>query len=325
MKAAWYERQGPADDVLVVGEMDEPIPAPGEVRIRVSHSGISPGDVKKRGDTFAVGMPYPRVVPHSDGAGVVDRVGEGVASDWLGRAVWCFGAQSYRPFGTAAEYTVVPVSQALPLADTASFEQAASIGIPGITAHRAVHAGGPVEGKTVLVQGGAGAVGACAVHLARRAGARVLATVRSPEDAGVATAAGAEHVVLSDADAIAGLTALAPSGIDHIVEVAFGANIAMDSRVLKLGGSIATYASNVPEPTIPFWPLVFDNIRIAFLGSDDFSEADKAAAAREITAALDAGWTPFTIAERFALDGIAKAHEAVEQSRGRGRILIDLR
>jgi NADPH2:quinone reductase len=149
--------------------MDDPNPIAGEVRIRVAASGVNPGDVKKREDAFGVGMPYPRVTPHSDGAGTIDAVGEGVSQEWLGRRVWCFGAQSNRPFGTAAEYVVVPVKQVAPFPKAVPFEQGACLGIPGITAHRAVHVAGPVEGRTVLVQGGAGAVGACAVQLAHRA------------------------------------------------------------------------------------------------------------------------------------------------------------
>lgn len=171
MKAVWYERQGAARDVLIVGEMADPEPAEGEVRIRVAASGVNPGDVKKREDAFGVGMPYPRVIPHSDGAGTVDRVGPGVSQEWVGRRVWCYGAQSYRPFGTAAEYVVLPLRQAVPLPDGVSLEQGACLGIPGITAHRAVQVGGSVQQRIVLVQGGAGAVGACAVQLAHRAGA----------------------------------------------------------------------------------------------------------------------------------------------------------
>src|SRR5215470_15076491 len=150
MRAAWYEQQGAPRDVLIVGEMDDPTPLAGEVRIRVAFSGVNPGDVKKRQDTFGVGMPYPRVIPHSDGAGTVDLVGEGISQDWIGRRVWCYGAQSYRPFGTAAEYTVVPLEQAVPLPDAVPIEQGACLGIPGITAHRAVHVAGPVAGRVRL-------------------------------------------------------------------------------------------------------------------------------------------------------------------------------
>jgi NADPH:quinone reductase len=179
MRAAWYEKQGPARQVLTVGEMPDPYPAAGEVRIRVAGSGINPGDIKKRQDAFGYGMPYTRVIPHSDGAGQVDEVGRDVSSEWLGQSVWCFGAQSYRPFGTAAEFTVLPVDQVARLPQGISMDQGACLGIPGITAHRAVHVAGDVSGRTVLVQGAAGSVGLCAVQLARRAGARVIGTVRS--------------------------------------------------------------------------------------------------------------------------------------------------
>ena len=186
MKAAWYEKQGNAREVLVVGEMDDPQPQAGEVRIRLAASGINPGDVKKRRNAFGYGMPYPRIIPHSDGAGVVDAVGQGVAEAWLGRRVWCYGAQTYRPFGTAAEYTTVPVERVIVLPDVVSLAQGACLGIPGITAHRAGHVAGPIEGSVVLVQGGAGVVGAFAVQLAQQAGAHVIATCRSESDQEIA-------------------------------------------------------------------------------------------------------------------------------------------
>ena len=190
MRAAWYERQGPAKDVMVVGEMPDPHPGAGEVRIRVAASGINPGDTKKRGDVFGYGMPYPRVIPHSDGAGVVDEVGDGVSSEWLGQSVWCFGAQSYRPFGTAAEFTVVPADQIARLPRGVSVDQGACLGIPGITAHRAVHVAGDVRGRTVLVQGAAGSVGTCAVQLARFAGAQVIGSVRSASERSISQESG---------------------------------------------------------------------------------------------------------------------------------------
>jgi len=167
MRAAWYERQGPAHEVLEVGHLDDPTPGSGEVRLRLLFSGAHPGDVKKRGDAFGTGMPYSLVIPHSDGAGQVDAVGDGVDTAWLGQRVWCFGAQSYRARGTAAELTVVPAEKIARLSDEVPLDQSASIGIPGITAHRAVDVAGPLAGKTVLVQGAAGTVGACAVHLTR--------------------------------------------------------------------------------------------------------------------------------------------------------------
>jgi NADPH:quinone reductase len=322
MKAAWYEKQGPAQDVLHVGEMDDPQPAEGEVRIRVAASGVNPGDVKKREDAFGIGMAYPRVIPHSDGAGTVDRVGPGVSPEWVGRRVWCYGAQSYRPFGTAAEYVVLPSRQAVPLPDGVPMEQGACLGIPGITAHRAVYIGGSVEGRTVLVQGGAGAVGACAVQLAHRAGARVIATCRSEGDRDIAFRAGADEVLLADDTLTERIRAFAPNGIDHIVEVAFAGNVATDIEVLAQDGSIATYATNAPKSEIPVWQLVFKNARMFFIGSDDFPAEAKLEATRAINQALEAGWEGLTIAERFSLDDIARAHEFVEHPKKSGRVVV---
>jgi NADPH2:quinone reductase len=322
MKAAWYEKQGPAQDVLHVGEMDDPQPAEGEVRIRVAASGVNPGDVKKREDAFGIGMAYPRVIPHSDGAGTVDRVGPGVSPEWVGRRVWCYGAQSYRPFGTAAEYVVLPSRQAVPLPDGVPMEQGACLGIPGITAHRAVYIGGSVEGRTVLVQGGAGAVGACAVQLAHRAGARVIATCRSEGDRDIASRAGADEVLLADDTLAERIRAFAPNGIGHIVEVAFAGNVAADIEVLARDGSIATYATNAPKSEIPVWQLVFKNVRMFFIGSDDFPAEAKLEATRAINQALEAGWEGLTIAERFSLDDIARAHEFVEHPKKSGRVVV---
>src|SRR5579863_3298839 len=270
MKADWYEKQGPAREVLTVGEMPDPMPASGEVRIRVSASGVNPGDIKKREDAFGYGMPYPRVIPHSDGAGRVDQVGEGVSSEWVGRPVWCYGAQSYRPFGTAAEFTVVLLDHLAPLPDKVSPEEGACLGIPGITAHRAVFVGGAVAGQTVLVQGAGVAVGMCAVALAHHGGARVIGTVRSPAEEPAARTAGAQEVVLNDQGLVAGVKALAPDGVDHIVEVAFGANIDVDVEMLKMGGSIGAYATDNATPKIPFWQMVFKNIRVFFWGATIF-------------------------------------------------------
>ena len=324
MRAAWYDKQGPAREVLMVGEMPDPVPGAGEVRIRITSSGVNPGDIKKRQDAFGYGMAYPRVIPHSDGAGTVDQVGDGVSSAWIGRSVWCHGAQSYRPFGTAAEFTVVPVDEVAPLPENVSMDQGACLGIPGITSHRAVHIGGSVTGSTVLVQGAAGAVGLCAVQLARLAGAHVVGTVRSSSDEATAWKAGAHEVVLSDQELATRVRRLAPEGMDHIVEVAFGANIENDLELLKMGGSIATYATDSATPKIPFWQLVFKNIRVFFLGSDDFPKDAKMLAAQDLNRALEAGWAGFEIGERIPLSDIARAHELAEHPVRRGRVVVTL-
>jgi NADPH:quinone reductase len=322
MKAAWYEKQGAARDVLVVGEMDDPRPGAGEVRIRIAFSGVNPGDVKKREDAFGVGMSYPRVIPHSDGSGAVDAVGDGVSREWIGRRVWCYGAQSYRRFGTAAEYTVVPLTQVALLPEGVPLEQGACLGIPGITAHRAVHVAGSVNGQTVLVQGGAGAVGACAVQLAHRAGARVIATCRSESDKETASRAGADQVLLTTGNLAEGIRAIAPDGVHHIVEVAFGANIKTDTEVLAQAGSVATYATNIPMPETPVWQLVFVNARLFFVGSDDVPAEAKIEATHDINKALEAGWRGLDIAEIVPLDQIARAHELVEHPAKPGRVIV---
>ena len=306
--------------------MPDPEPDPGEVRIRVAASGVNPGDVKKPQDTLGVGMSFPRVIPHSDGAGTIDAVGPGVPSSRIGEEVWCFGAQSYRPFGTAAEFATAPSEQAVRLPERVSFEQGACLGIPGSTAHRAVHVAGPVAGKAVLVQGGAGAVGMCAVALARHAEARVIATVRSERVVDVARGAGAHEVVRTDArstdEVVEMIRAFAPDRVDHVIEVAFNANIVLDEKLLGTGGSIATYATGDPSPAIPFWQLVFKNARLFFLGSDDFPPEVKAAAATGLTEELEAGWPGFEITERFSLDAIAAAHEFVEHPLRPGRAVL---
>jgi NADPH2:quinone reductase len=203
-------------------------------------------------------------------------------------------------------------------------EQGACLGIPGITAHRAVNVAGPVHGRTVLVQGGAGAVGSCAVQLAHRAGAHVIATVRASSDAEIARRAGADAALVRSPDLVGRVRALAPHGVDHIVEVAFGANIGADLELIVLGGSIATYATDVAAPLIPFWPLVFQNVRLFFLGSDDFPPEAKIAAARDLNEAFEAGWAGFDIAERIPLADIARAHELVEHPVRSGRVVVTL-
>jgi NADPH2:quinone reductase len=205
-----------------------------------------------------------------------------------------------------------------------SFEQGALLGIPGLTAHRAIHAGGPIEGRTVLIQGGAGAVGTCAVRLGRLAGATVIATVQNRDQSGVAKEAGAHHVVQSGEESAARVAAFAPEGVDHIVEVAFAANIANDQRMLKLGGSIAAYASNAPDATIPFWPLVFKNVRVFFLGSDDFPLDAKREATQDLSKAIQQQWVGLPIGARFALADIAEAHAFVEERKGPNRVVVTI-
>src|SRR5436190_6443334 len=224
MLAAWYERPGPAAEVLEVGEMAAPGGCHGEGLVRLALSGVIPGDSRKRGDWLGYGMPFPRIGPRSDGSGVIDAVGQGVDRSRIGERVWVYGAQSYRPFGTAAELTVVPAEQAVRLPDEVSDEIGACLGIPGITAHRAIFGDGAVAGKTILVQGVLGAVGSIAAQLARWGGARVIGTVMRESDLDQVDGAVAHAVALNQAQPGEAIRQHAPEGVHRIIEVAFSEN-----------------------------------------------------------------------------------------------------
>lgn len=323
MRAAWYERNGPAAEVLTVGEMPVPEPGPGEVRVRVVVSGLNPTDVKSRAGSRPMG--FPRVVPHQDGAGIVEEVGPGVPAARIGERVWLFTIQWQRPWGTAAEYTIAPASLAVTLPGGTSFEEGACLGIPAVTAHRCLFADGPVDGKTVLVTGGAGAVGHYAVQLAKWAGARVVATVSSAEKAAAATAAGADHVVnYRTDDAASRILALTGGvGVDRVVDVDFGGNLATSLAVVKTNGAIAAYASmGEPEPRLPFYALMSKNVTVRPVLLYTMPAEAKARAAEDIVALVERGRLAHQIGARFTLDEIVRAHEAQESGKVVGNIVI---
>ena len=274
-------------------------------------------------------MPYPRVVPHSDGAGVIDAVGTGVPHARIGQAVWCYGAQSYRAFGTAAEAVVVPAALAVPLPDGADsqpdlLEQAACLGIAGITGYRAVFAGGPVAGLDVLVWGAASGVGAVALQMAHRGGARVFAVVRRGEQLQAVRAMGAQGAWLADDPALVDhVRQAAPAGVHRIAEVDFAAHIDVDAAIIATGGVIGAYYSSSDRPDLPYWKLAFADVSLRLLGSDDFPPAVKAEAASELTAALLEGRLRLGIAARLPLEDIALAHEQVERGAA-ARVLLSL-
>src|SRR2546421_5739403 len=321
MLAAWYERPGPAAQVLQVGEMADPEPGLGEVRVRVSISGINPGDTKKRGDWVGHGLPFPRVVPHSDGSGVIDAVGQGVDGGRVGRRVWVYGAQSYRPFGTAAQLTVVPSDQAVELPDIVDDETGACLGIPGITAHRAVFGDGPVAGKTVLVQGALGAVGSLAAQLAHCGGATVIGTVTRSGDLDQLGEAVTHRVALDDEQPAEAIRAHASEGVHRIIEVAFSDNADLDAAVAAPDGVIAAYATRRDRPDFPFWPMLFANLTIRLLGSDDFPPAAKRQAAVDLTTAAREGALSIPSGDPLPLDRIAEAHDRVDAG-ARKRVLL---
>jgi NADPH:quinone reductase len=324
MRAAWYERTGDPDG-LIVGELPDPVAAAGEVRVRVAVAGINPRDVKRRAGSGGRVMEHPLVVPGDDGAGVVDAVGTGVPADRLGERVWVHSANHLRPLGTSAEYVTIPAAQAIPLPDGVSFAEGACLGVPALTAHRCVFADGPVDGQTVLVTGGAGAVGRYAVQLASLAGATVVATASTDDKRRVAGAAGARHVVDRREAGVAEtvLRLVGPGGVDRIVDVAFGANLPMSSAVIGLNATIAAYGSDAePEPTLPFYPLMRRGVTIRTVLVFVMPAAALTAAIEDITSHLQAGRLTHLVAEQYKLDDVAAAHRAVERGHHVGRILL---
>jgi NADPH:quinone reductase len=324
MIAAWYDRQGPAGDVLHVGELPVADPGPGEVRVRLTHSGANPGDIKKREGWLGSPMAFPRIVPHSDGAGVIEALGQGVSGSRLGERVWVYGAQSYRPFGTAAQTTVVPAGLAVALPGGVTDQVGACLGIPGITAHRAVFADGAVAGQTIVVHGVRGSVASLAAQLARWAGAEVIGTVRTDAELREVAADTADHVVSLESDPASAIRELAPSGVRRIIEVALSANADLNAAIVGNGAVIAVYASPDARTTLPFWPMLFANVTIRLLGSDDFTQAAKDAAARDLTAAVAKSVLSIPVAEVLPLARIAAAHELIESGQAAGRVLLSL-
>ncbi len=327
MKAAWYERKGPASEVLQVGEQPRPVAGPGEFLIRVRASGINPSDWKARAGWLGRDqMPFPLVIPHQDGAGEVVAAGSPELESRIGERVWFYDASLGRPFGAAAEYVALPARQVQPLPASVSFEEGACLGVPAMTAHRCVFADGPVAGKVVLVTGGAGAVGRYAIQFAKQGGARVIATVSREEQAHSAKAAGADLVLnrLTD-DLAARIRAFTGTerGVDRVVEVAFGANLDLTMQVLAPRGAIATYSSDaVAEPVLPYWPLVLLDATIRFVLVYVMDAAAHEAAATAIGEALRAGTLSHEIGARFPLERIADAHEAVESGRTVGKVVV---
>jgi NADPH2:quinone reductase len=326
MRAAWYERQGPAADVLQVGERERPEPGAGEVRVRIHASGINPSDTYGRAGTQAP-MAFPWIIPHQDGAGVVDAVGANVAPNRIGERVWVYEATFNRQGGTAAEYCVVPAERAVRLPDSIDFEVGACLGIPAMTAHRAVFADGPVDGQTVLVTGGAGAVGSTAIQLAVWGGATVLATVSSEEKASAARAAGAAHTInYREQDVAAEVLRLSGgTGVDRVVDVDFGGNLAATLQAIKPNGAIASYASRGNQtPAVPFRQLMVKNVTVHAVLVYTMAESAKTDAARDITRALEAGALRPMITSRLPLERIVEAHQHVEQVSSIGNTVLQI-
>ncbi len=325
MRAAVYDRTGPAHDVLRIVDLPTPVPGEGEVRVAVKCSGVNPSDVKSRAGLRTTTLPFPRIVPHSDGAGVIDAVGERVPRTRIGERVWTWNAAWRRQDGTAAEYVVLPAEQAVPLPEGIDFAVGACLGIPALTAYHAVAVDGGVAGRTVLVAGGAGAVGHYAIQFARIAGAqRVVATVSSEEKAALARGAGADVVIDYRNEDVAARVrdATGGKGVERIVEVDFAANVATDVEIIAPDGDVVVYGSGAGTIGVPFFPMIVKNVRVRFFIVYNLSRDDRSRAIAAVTAALGANRLQHNIAARVPLERIADAHVLVEQGRAAGNVVV---
>ena len=327
MHAAFYEGTGPASDVLHVGEMATPIPGPGEVRVRVSWSGVNPSDVKARAGLRSKTLPFPRIIPHSDGSGVIDQVGPNVPSTRIGERVWVWNAGWMRPFGTAAQYVVLPSEQAVVLPENTDLAIGACLGIPALTAYRAVTVDGGVADKSVLVAGGAGAVGHYAIQLARIKGARqIIATVSGPEKAILAREAGADLVLNYRTDNLPAdiEDATHGQGIDRIVEVDIAANINLDIALLRPDGEVIIYGSGNSEIGLPFSPAIRKGVHLYFFIVYSLDPDIRRSALADLSLLLAENRLSHNIAARLPLAQIAEAHALVEQGRVSGNVVLEV-
>ena len=326
MRAGWYEKYGPAREVIQAGEIETPQAGPGEVRVRVRASGVNPSDVKARAGSRGPWR-WERIVPHSDGAGVIDQAGPGVDKARVGERVWLFNGQWQRTHGTAAEYIAVPAFQAVRLPTSVSFEEGACLGIPAMTAHRALFSDGPLGGKTVLVTGGAGAVGFYAVQLAKWAGARVIATVSGEAKAARAREAGADEIVNYRAEDVAKrvMELTGGAGVEHVVDVDFGENLPVTSQVTKVNAVVAAYASmRVREPALPWYAFMQKGVLIRPVFVYSMPDEAKRQACADINRAIEEGGLRHAVAARYPLADLASAHEAQESGEVMGNIVVTI-
>jgi NADPH:quinone reductase len=325
MRAAYYDENGPARDVLKLGEVDTPRPGPGEVRVKLAASGVNPSDVKARiGSTRKIA--FPRVIPHSDGAGVIDMVGDGVPTTRVGERVWTWNAQWLRAFGTCAEYATLPSGMAVRLPDKTSFEAGACLGIPAMTAYHAVAVAEAKPGRTLLVSGGAGAVGHYAIQFAKMAGATVITTISSPEKAKLAKTAGADHVIdykrENAGERIMALTG--KKGVDAVIELDITANAKLMPQVLRPRGTIVVYGTGAAEAEVPLFFFLRNAIALKFIYVYELTPAERESALGAISHALEAGTLSNNVAATFPLAEIVAAHEAVEQGKVLGNVVVTI-
>ncbi|MEH6468495.1 MAG: NADPH:quinone reductase [Porticoccus sp.] len=327
MKAAIFDALGAAGDVLNITDIKKPVPAHGEVLVRIHCSAVNPSDVKKRAGPSPGLLDGGFIVPHSDGAGVIEAVGRGVPASRIGERVWVYQAQYARRFGTAAEYLALPSGRAVKLPDGVGFDVGACMGIPAMTAHRCVFADGPVDGQTVLVTGGAGRVGHYAIQWAKQAGAQVIATASSSQAEEHCIVAGADAVCPHSGDEFVRVISEMTDGrgVDRVVDGEFGANLPGLLEVMSTGGVIATYSSMlVPEPSLPFRQMMFMDLTLRLVLVYAMPESAKLDAIEDITDCLDKGLLQHRIAHRLPLEQIATAHQLIEQSGFYGAVVVDI-
>jgi NADPH2:quinone reductase len=324
MRAAYYEKNGPARDVLYVGEIATPEPGPGEVRVRLKFSGVNPSDVKARGGSRKI--MWPQLVPHSDGAGEIDAVGEGVAKTRMGERVWTWNGQWQRPLGTGAEYIVLPQALAVALPPQVSFEAGACLGIPAMTASHAVEVAQARPEMTVLISGGAGAVGHYAIQFAKARGATVVTTVSSEEKAALARAAGADHVIDYKRDNVGERVKAVTGGrgVDAIVELDFAVNAKLLPDVLASRGLVVIYGNSRPIAEVPSMFCLTNQITLKYIFVYELTDQERARAIAEITRLMQSGRLTHNVALTLPLDDIVAAHEAVEQGTALGNVVVRL-
>ena len=326
MQAAWYETIGSADEVLQVGEIDNPSPGQGDVLVQMKTSGVNPSDVKTRAGARG-DLQFPKIIPHSDGGGVVTAVGEGVSKDRIGERVWIWNGAFGRAHGTCAELISLPSNQAVSMPDSTSFETAACLGIPAATAFYGIFCDGSVNDQNILITGGAGAVGHLGIQLAKWSGANVITTVSGDDKATAAKTAGADLVInYKTDDVIEAVNDFTKGdGVDRILEVEFGGNLSVSQHVIKNNGVIASYGSVAEaNPSVPFYDLMFKGVTLNTYLIYIVPESDRAKINEGITAALNDNALNPIIAESFPLPSIIDAHKAVEAGSVIGNVIITI-
>jgi len=325
MQSAWYERNGPAAEVMVVGEQPTPQPEAGEVRVKLHCSGVNPSDVKSR---MARPLGGPLIIPHSDGAGVIDAVGHGVDTARLGERVWTWNAQWQRPLGTAAEFVCLPSAQAVSLPEDVSYQAGACMGIPGLTALQAVRLAGDVSQQTVLVTGASSAVGHYVTQMLKRQGAKVIGTVGSEIKAKHAKAAGVDHCVFyKTEDVVTKVKELTDGkGVDSIIDMDFSTTIQwMAQGVMRPHGHLVCYGSNQPaEVSLSFRPMLFNSFTLSFFLVYDLTPTDRSVCLSQLGEMLKQHQLTHSIGAEFKLDQVALAHETVETGKLVGNVVINL-